>query len=66
MSSYIFKLAYDDDINMLDEISFSFGFITADIVRLSIAFVNFRLGTVTKESEKIGDSKKMHMKKLNR
>jgi hypothetical protein len=48
----MFKLSYGVDINMCAEISFTIGLATYDVIRLLITFVNFRIGTVTKESEK--------------
>jgi hypothetical protein len=48
----MFKLSYGADINMSAEISFTIGLVTYDVIRLLITFVNFRLGTMTKESEK--------------
>jgi hypothetical protein len=48
----MFELSYGADINMRAELSFTIGLVTFDVIRLLITFVNFRLGTVTKESEK--------------
>jgi hypothetical protein len=58
----MFKLSYGADINMRAEISFTIGVVTFDVIRLLITFVNFRLGTVTKESEKVDNCKNMHIK----